>query len=120
MALLSHRVNASSCKVGTSPVGFMRRYSGVSVLPKAPPTSIRSNGRSSSPSPHSTFITLLDVARPQTIRRMNLLPDTGWEERILAGVQRQLASIRQARHITAMHNPPLRLVAFLSVLIAAA
>ena len=58
---------ASSCRVGTRPVGFMARYSGVSVLPNAPPTSMRSKGKPSSPSPHRTFITLLDVARPQTI-----------------------------------------------------
>ena len=68
MALLSHRLKEPSCKVGTSPVGFIARYSGVSVLPNAPPTSIRSNGRFNSPSAHSTFMTLLDVARPQMIR----------------------------------------------------
>src|SRR6476620_7288263 len=68
MALLSHRLNDPSCSVGTSPVGFMARYSGASVRPKAPPASIRSKGRFNSTRPQSTFITLLDVVRPQTMR----------------------------------------------------
>src|SRR3954452_549335 len=61
-------MNDPSCRVGTRLVGFMARYSGVLVRPNAPPASIRSNGRFSSARPQSTFITLLDVARPQTMR----------------------------------------------------
>ena len=41
IALLSHSTNPSSTSVGTIPLGFIARYSTVSVPPNAPPTSSR-------------------------------------------------------------------------------
>src|SRR5690606_5666928 len=61
------RKPSSSCRVGTSPFGFMARYSVSRFLPKAPPTSMRSCGRPSSPTAHITFCTLDDVLRPQIL-----------------------------------------------------
>src|SRR3974390_2107839 len=119
MTLLSHRVKSSSCKVGTRPVGFMPRYSAVSVLPNEPPKSGRSNGRFSSPRPQSTFITLLDVARPQTIRRMAVLRVCRvCADRIRAAHYRQLARWRLARHMRRMPTPSLRTLALLSAVLA--
>ena len=64
MALDSHSTKPSSSMVGTSPLGFIARYSGMSVPPKAPPTSARPYARSSSAQHHRTFCTLEEFERP--------------------------------------------------------
>src|SRR4029077_9419669 len=51
--------------VGTTPLGFMSRYHFWSLPPKAPPTSVRSYFRPHSSAAHSTFMTLIELARPQ-------------------------------------------------------
>src|SRR5471032_212240 len=51
--------------VGTTPLGFIFRYQGWSFLPNAPPTSSRSYFTPHSSAHHSTFITLIELARPQ-------------------------------------------------------
>ena len=53
--------------VQRSMLGFMARYSGVSVPPYLPPTSFRSTGRPTSAAAHITICTLLDVERPNTM-----------------------------------------------------
>src|SRR4030095_2965926 len=59
--------------VGTTPLGFMSRYHFWSLPPKAPPTSVRSYFRPHSSAVHSTFITLIELARPQIfIARLSL------------------------------------------------
>src|SRR3546814_3834347 len=63
----SHRTNPSSSMVGTRPFGFMARYSGVRLPPNGPPTSTRSNGSPSSAHVQRTFMTLLELVRPQTL-----------------------------------------------------
>src|SRR5690606_30392209 len=65
MALDSHTGRPWSSITGTSPLGFISRYSGVCVPPKAPPTSIDSYGRPISSAHHSTLRTLLELRRPQ-------------------------------------------------------
>src|SRR5690606_24691617 len=68
MAALSHRNGPSPSRTtGTSPLGFMALYSGVSLPPNVPPTSSRSQSSPSSASAHITNCTLPDVARPQTV-----------------------------------------------------
>src|SRR3954454_16681842 len=58
-------IRSPSLTVGTRPLGLRLRYSGSRLPPNGPPTSRRSNGRSSSAQHHSTFWTLEDVDRPQ-------------------------------------------------------
>src|SRR5258708_21863621 len=54
-----------SSMVGTTPLGFIFRYHGWSLPPKAPPTSSRSYFMPHSSAAHSTFCTLIELARPQ-------------------------------------------------------
>src|SRR5215510_4506537 len=64
----SHSVKpSSSSSVGTSEFGFIARYAASFVLPKAPPTSMRSNGTFISPSAQMTFCTFDEVLRPQIL-----------------------------------------------------
>src|SRR5207249_4385328 len=58
-------IRSPSLTVGTNPFGLSARYSGSRLPPKVPPTSTRSNGRSSSAQHHSTFCTFDELARPQ-------------------------------------------------------
>src|SRR3977135_2965953 len=51
--------------VGTTPLGFMARYHFWSLPPKAPPTSVRSYFSPHSSAAHNTFMTLIELARPQ-------------------------------------------------------
>src|SRR3954454_8423042 len=60
-------ISSPSLTVGTRPLGFNFRYSGSRLPPKGPPTSSRSNGRSSSAQHPSTFCTFDDVERPQIL-----------------------------------------------------
>src|ERR1019366_253856 len=55
----------SSSIVGTSALGFIALYSGVVLTPNCRPASMRSYSRLSSPQHHSTFWTLIELARPQ-------------------------------------------------------
>src|SRR5688572_30947385 len=63
----SHRTKPSSRIVGTRPVGFMPRYSGVLFTPNCMPASMRSYFRPSSSAAHSTFFTLTELTRPQIV-----------------------------------------------------
>src|SRR5882672_3767982 len=65
MACDSHRIRPSSLMVGTSPLGFIARYSGVLLTPNLPPASTRSYLTLSSAQHHSTFCTLIELVRPQ-------------------------------------------------------
>src|SRR5215204_6231434 len=58
-------IRSPSLTVGTSPFGFMLRYSGSRLPPNGPPTSARSNSMPSSAQHHSTFCTFDEVERPQ-------------------------------------------------------
>ncbi len=57
---------------GTSPLGFIARYSGDCVPPNAPPTSIDSYGAPISSAHHSTLRTLLELRRPQIFSMVGL------------------------------------------------
>src|SRR5712691_5730223 len=61
----SHSLKPSSSIVGTRPVGFIFRYSGVLLTPKCKPASMRSYLRPSSSAAHSAFLTLTELTRPQ-------------------------------------------------------
>jgi len=65
MALDSVRKKPSSSITGTRPLGFIARYSGVLLSPKAPPASMRSNASPISSQHHTTFCTFTDESRPQ-------------------------------------------------------
>src|SRR5471032_1166087 len=54
-----------SSTVGTTPLGFMSRHHFWSLPPKAMPTSTRSYASPHSSAHHSTFITLIELMRPQ-------------------------------------------------------
>src|SRR5258708_5290356 len=54
-----------SSMVGTTPLGFILRYQGWSLPPNAMPTSSRSYFTPHSSAAHSTFMTLIEFARPQ-------------------------------------------------------
>src|SRR5690348_4781288 len=54
-----------SSMVGTTPLGFILRYQGWSLPPNGPPTSSRSYFTPHSSAAHNTFITLIELARPQ-------------------------------------------------------
>src|ERR1700722_17755694 len=51
--------------VGTTPLGFMSRYHFWSLPPNAMPTSTRSYVSPHSSAHHSTFMTLIELTRPQ-------------------------------------------------------
>src|SRR5665213_535984 len=51
--------------VGTTPLGFISRYHFWSLPPNAPPTSSRVYFNPHSSDVHSTFMTLIELARPQ-------------------------------------------------------
>ena len=51
--------------VGTTPLGFMSRYHFWSLPPNAMPTFSRSYVTPHSSAHHSTFITLIELTRPQ-------------------------------------------------------
>src|SRR6185369_5552755 len=55
-----------SSMVGTTPLGFMSRYHFWSLPPNAMPTFSRSYATPHSSAHHSTFITLIELTRPQT------------------------------------------------------
>src|SRR5258705_13395274 len=61
----SHSLKPSSSIVGTRPVGFIFRYSGVLLTPKCRPASMRSYLRPSSSAAQSAFFTLTELTRPQ-------------------------------------------------------
>src|SRR5471030_1529919 len=65
MAWLSHTTVPSSSIAGTRRLGLRAQNSSVSRPPKAPPASIRSCARPSSPTAHMTFCTLMEFLRPQ-------------------------------------------------------
>src|SRR4051812_31204572 len=61
----SQSTKPSSFIVGTSPVGFMVRYSGVLLTPNCSPASMRPYLRPSSSTAQSAFFTLTELTRPQ-------------------------------------------------------
>src|SRR4051812_44579700 len=61
----SHSTKPSSFIVGTRPVGFIFRYSGVLLTPNCSPASMRSYFRPSSSTVQSAFFTLTELTRPQ-------------------------------------------------------
>src|SRR5882672_9394367 len=63
----SHSTKPSSSMVGTSPVGFILRYSGVLLTPNCMPASMRSYFRPSSSAAHSAFFTLTELVLPQIL-----------------------------------------------------
>src|SRR5678810_372926 len=58
-------IRPPSSIVGTTPLGFMSRYHFWSLPPNAMPTFSRSYFSPHSSAHHSTFITLIELARPQ-------------------------------------------------------
>src|SRR3990167_1746 len=79
-----------SSMVGTTPLGFMSRYHFWSLPPNGPPTSVRSYFRPHSSAAHSTFCTLIELARPQifiarfssrmSVRRRPVVADAGVDD----------------------------------------
>src|SRR5256712_5916359 len=63
----SHSTKPSSSMVGTSPVGFILRYSGVLLTPNCMPASMRSYFRPSSSAAHSAFFTFTELVLPQIL-----------------------------------------------------
>src|SRR5215467_4384556 len=63
----SHSRKSPSTSVGTRPLGFIARYSGVLFFPNWRPASMRSYGTPSSARHHSTFCTLTELDRPQIV-----------------------------------------------------
>src|SRR4029450_7345825 len=61
----SHSTKPSSSIVGTSPVGFIFRYSGVLLTPNCRPASMRWYWSPSSSAAHSTFFTFTEFVLPQ-------------------------------------------------------
>src|SRR6185312_7262069 len=70
----------SSSSVGTRPVGFFARYSGVSLPPNLPPTSTRSYFRLSSSQHQTTFCTLIEESRPRILSIASSLQSMGADE----------------------------------------
>src|SRR5689334_8363613 len=66
MTFDSHSWSGPSTIVGTSAFGFIARYSGGLVTPKAAPASTRSKGTPSHCAARTTLRTLMDEMRPQT------------------------------------------------------
>src|SRR5712671_2572700 len=76
----SHSLKPSSSIVGTRPVGFIFRYSGVLLTPKCRPASMRSYLRPSSSAAHSAFLTLTELTRPHILSiRKNFLKEKAGE-----------------------------------------
>src|SRR6266403_1802553 len=65
MACDSPSTKPSSSMVGTSPLGFILRYSGVLLTPNCIPASMRSYFRPSSSAAHSAFFTFTELVLPQ-------------------------------------------------------
>src|SRR5439155_14983571 len=61
----SHSTKPSSSMVGTSPVGFILRYSGVLLTPNCMPASMRWYFSPSSSAAHSAFFTFTELVLPQ-------------------------------------------------------
>src|SRR5258706_16197365 len=73
----SHSTKPSSSIVGTRPVGFIFRYSGVLLMPKCRPASMRWYLSPSSSVAQRAFLTLTELTLPQifNIRSLLLKPD---------------------------------------------
>src|SRR5262249_6435893 len=67
MAWDSHTARSPSSITGTRPCGFNARNDGSSSLPKSPPAGTCAWARPSSPTSQSTFWTLKELRRPQTL-----------------------------------------------------
>src|SRR6266850_6646028 len=92
----SHSVKPSSSMVGTRPVGFMRRYSGVLFTPCSMPASTRSYLRPSSSAAQSAFLTFTELTRPQIF---NMTTPRGCQPRppsLRPAIARVMASLVQA------------------------
>src|SRR5207249_7321306 len=63
----SHSTKPSSSMVGTSPVGFILRYSGVLLTPNCMPASMRSYFSPSSSAAQSAFFTFTELVLPQIL-----------------------------------------------------
>src|SRR3954471_20752485 len=72
----SHSRKPSSSMVGTRPVGFIFRYSGVLLIPNCMPASIRSYLRPSSSAAHSAFFSFTEFVRPQIFSMQDLSSET--------------------------------------------
>src|SRR6266480_127870 len=71
----SHSTKPSSSMVGTSPVGFILRYSGVLLTPNCMPASMRSYLTPSSSRAQSAFFTLTEFVLPQILSMVS--PESG-------------------------------------------
>src|SRR2546422_2606339 len=71
----SHSTKPSSSMVGTSPVGFILRYSGVLFTPNCMPASMRSYLTPSSSRAQSAFFTLTEFVLPQILSMVS--PESG-------------------------------------------
>src|SRR6476661_11074011 len=89
-----------SSMVGTTPLGFMSRYHFWSLPPNAMPTFSRSYFSPHSSAHHSTFMTLIELARPQIFIVLPLQDSSPF---IWGGV----GVLRRRRG----HEQPIRLVA---------
>src|SRR3546814_16758570 len=72
------------------PFAFVARYSGVRLPPNGPPTSTRSNGSPSSAHVQRTFMTLLEVVRPQIFSMEG--------DPLTASIRRRLPAAATDRH----------------------
>src|SRR3972149_1405062 len=103
----SHRMKPSSSSVGTRPLGFILRYSGVSTTPDCMPASMRSYGRLSSSRHQSAFFTLTELVRPQIFSIVSPRNPAAWPLKT-CGLS---ISARIARRQVAAVEPPDQLAA---------
>src|SRR6266481_1596548 len=75
MACDSHSTKPSSSMVGTSPVGFILRYSGVLLTPNCMPASMRWYLSPNSSRAQSAFFTLTEFVLPQILSMVS--PESG-------------------------------------------
>src|SRR5467141_2940182 len=71
----SHSTKPSSSMVGTSPVGFILRYSGVLLTPNCMPASMRSYLSPNSSRAQRAFFTLTEFVLPQILSMVS--PESG-------------------------------------------
>src|SRR2546422_9060268 len=92
----SHSTKPSSSMVGTSPVGFILRYSGVLLTPNCMPASMRSSLTPSSSRAQSAFFTLTEFVLPQILSMVS--PESGTDHVFLCptGKKRGLSLILKA------------------------
>src|SRR5215212_9178347 len=97
----SQRTKPSSSMVGTRPVGFMRRYSGVLFTPNCMPASIRSYLSPSSSATQSAFFTFTELTRPQIFSMRTLLSKSDGLAVAARVADRQVAALQLPKHLRA-------------------